>query len=534
MPADAPSTQTPDAPTGGDAPALALPVIPTPDGVLFPEMVVTIALESDEARAAAEAATDDRLLLVPQIDGRYAAVGTMATIEDRGRLPGGTPALTVRVTDRAVIGTGVVGTGTALWLEATPVSDTATDGDELREKAGRYRALATALLDEVGGRRLAAALPEVDRPGALADTIAHWPELSVAQRVELLEAVDVEARLDLAIGWAEAALSEISVTKDIRDNVTSGMEDDQREAILRRQLAAIQAELGEGGADVVAELREKLAALDLPDATTKAIADELDRYERVGDQSQEGSWIRTWLDTVFELPFGEATEDQLDLDHARSVLDDDHTGLDEVKERIVEFLAVRKLRAERDADAAEATDTSSGRPARNRALLVLVGPSWRGQDLPRRVGGPGPGPPLRPDGARWDPRRGRDPRSSPHLRRGPPGTRRPRPRRSGLDEPRHPARRARQGRRRLEGRSVGGAARGPRPGPEPQLPGPLPGVRARPLRRRVHRHRQPARHDPGPAARPDRGHQRRRLHRRREGGHRPRPPAPPSAPPRPA
>lgn len=352
---------------------LVLPLLPTPAGVVFPEMVVTIALESPEARSSVEAAAGGQILLVPKLDQRFAEVGTIARIEDRGELPNGTPAITVRATERARLGAGAVGTGDGLWVEAEPVRD---DPGDVAELAGRYRHLAMALLEELGGRRFATALPEIDRPGELADTIAYWPDLTQAQRVELLETTDVAARLDFATDLAEAALAEVEVGKKVRDEVSEKLDKDQREMLLRRQLAAIQSELGESDDDVIAEYRSELEGLDASEETTNAIAKEIDRMERLGDQSQESSWIRTWLDEVFALPWGERSPDKLDLAVARDVLNADHTGLDDVKDRVVEHLAVHKLRTDRKV--AE-RDGEPGGKNQASAILTLVGPPGVGK-----------------------------------------------------------------------------------------------------------------------------------------------------------
>lgn len=361
-----------DSHSDGDVDGEALPLMPVPNGVVLPEMVITVALESTESQAAAAAAVDDRIVLVPTHEGRFATIGAVARIENRGTLRNGTPALTIRATDRAVIGAGVIGTGDALWVEATVVRPPTTSQTPALVDA--YRAVATELLAEIsGGGRARIELPDTDDAGALADTVAYWPELTFEQRLELLETIDVDERLELATRWARRALDEVKVTRKIHDDVASGMEKDQREVLLRRQMAAIQEELGEGSADAAGEFRARLDQLRsaMPESTATAIAKEIDRLERVGDQSQEGSWIRTWLDTVFEIPWGERSADRLDLEAARSVLDADHTGLDDVKERIVEHLAVRKLRTER-----QVAGTGDRRTA---AILTLVGPPGVGK-----------------------------------------------------------------------------------------------------------------------------------------------------------
>ncbi len=216
-------------------------------------------------------------------------------------------------------------------------------------------------------------LRDVDTPGALADTIGWWPELSVERKIQLLETIDVEARLELAVAWIKESLAEIELAEQIRHDVTDGMEKQQREFLLRQQLAAIRKELGEGGddEDVVEEYRAKIAERDLPDDVRAAIEREIDRLERTSPQAMEHGWIRTWLDTMIELPWGTHSDDHLDLVDARAVLDADHTGLDEVKERIVEFLAVRKLREERG------LAPETGR--KNGAIVALVGPPGVGK-----------------------------------------------------------------------------------------------------------------------------------------------------------
>ncbi len=360
-----------------DVAARIAPVLPLTSGVVLPGMVVTIAVESDEARAALAAVEADqqatRLLLVPRVDGRFARVGALAHVEDRGTLPNGTAALVVRADQRARIGAGVLGTGPGLWVEVEPVDDP-PPGVAAGELAREYRAAARNLLDHVGGRGLAGLLRDVESPGALADTIGWWPELSLERKVELLETVDVDERLALAVSWAKEALAELELAEEIRKDVSEGMERQQREFLLRQQLAAIRGELGEGGdeEDLVEQYRARIAARELPGAVRSAIEREIDRLERTSPQNTEHGWIRTWLDTITELPWGERTEDHLDLADARRVLDADHTGLDEVKERMVEFLAVRKLRAERGMG-------PSGSGRRPGAVLALVGPPGVGK-----------------------------------------------------------------------------------------------------------------------------------------------------------
>jgi ATP-dependent Lon protease len=365
---------------------LTLPVLPLASGVVLPQMVITLALETEEARLAADAAegANSQVLLVPKLtSGRYARVGTVATIENRGTLPGGTPALVVRATGRAHIGAGVIGQTAALWLEAEHIED-APPTERAIELATELRATVRALFDRLGGRRLTEVLNGVDDPGALADLAGWWPDLSFDHKVELLETVDVEERVIKVTGWAKDALAELELSERIRKDVSEGLEKNQREFLLRQQMASIRKELGEDGEgeDVIEEYRAKVAALteagSLTEAATTAIEREIDRLERTPAQNMEHGWIRSWLDTVFEIPWGEHSDDHLDIQDARRILDEDHTGLDEVKERIVEFLAVRKLRAERGIEDAESKENRDVR-RKPGALVLLVGPPGVGK-----------------------------------------------------------------------------------------------------------------------------------------------------------
>ena len=357
-----------------DVDILTLPVVPLTQGVVLPSMVVTIALETDEAKAAYEAAADGgRLLLVPRVDGTYARVGVVAQIESTGALPSGTKALVVRALHRATVRAGVVGATDALWLQAEPVTEPEPDAT-VRAAATELRATFRALFEHLGGRRLSEMLSGLDDPSALADAAGWWPDLSIERKVQHLETIEVGPRVQLVLGWAKEALGELELTERIRTEVSDGMEQRQREFLLRQQLAAIRKELGDDDeADPVEGFRERLEALGdtLPESVREAIEREIKRLDRTPDEAAEHGWIRTWLDTVFEVPWGERTDDHLDVDDARVVLDADHHGLDDVKDRIVEELAVRKLRIDRN------VDLPGGR--RRATILTLVGPPGVGK-----------------------------------------------------------------------------------------------------------------------------------------------------------
>ena len=391
------ATETPDTTQSQELTA-ALPLLALPSGVVLPQMVVTLALESPEARAAADGARagDGRVLLVPRttVDGLagWTRIGTIARVEHEGEMPDGQRALVLRGLARAHVGAVVPSEHPGLWVETEPVHEPAAVSGRARELAREYRAVVRAIAAALGRPRLADAVAGVDDPGTLADTAGWSPELSTDRKVELLEELDPEARLVKALEWAREVLSEFELTEQIRSKVSEGMDKQQREFVLRQQLQAIREELGDTGdaADAVEEYRTKLAALAdegaVSDDVRAAIGREVDKLERTSEQSPEHGWIRSWLDTVFEVPWGNRSDEHLDVAAARVVLDADHTGLDDVKDRVVEYLAVRKLRAEKESAKDEAQGLADARsketgPRRRGAgaILALVGPPGVGK-----------------------------------------------------------------------------------------------------------------------------------------------------------
>jgi ATP-dependent Lon protease len=353
-----------------DVQSSSLPLVPLHSGVVFPGMVLTMAIESPEAKAAVKAAGPDNLvLLVPKVDDRYSRIGTVARVEESGRMRGGGAAAVVRGLHRAIVGVGVVGGGDALFVNYEPVSD--DEGDErATQLAVELRAVLEGILEL---RQLDAAgmLSNVSSPSELADTIGYWSDAPQSLKVEALETLDVTARLDSILAYARGVLGEMEIRDRIRNDVAEGMEKTQRDFLLRQQMAAIKKELGEDGSEDVDSLREKFAAMSLPEGVRIAVNRELDKLERTSEQSAEYGWVRNWLDLVADLPWGVQSLDALDLADARRVLDADHNGLADVKDRVLEFLAVRKLRAERDID--EIAARGSG------AILTLAGPPGVGK-----------------------------------------------------------------------------------------------------------------------------------------------------------
>ena len=351
---------------------LKLPVLPLTDSVLLPGMVVPVRLDEPEIQAAVDAASsvDRKILVVPRLDGRYAAVGVVAVLEQVGRLPSGEKAAVVRGETRARIGSGVTGPGAALWVEASPVVDPAPSGRVL-ELAKEYRSLVVSILQQRNAWQVIDSVEQTTDPGALAD-LAGWASyFDDAQKAQLLAETDVQRRLETLIAWTREHVAEQEVSEKIGKDVREGMERQQKEFLLRQQLAAIRKELGEGEPEGSDDYRARVEAADLPEHVYKAAVKEVDKLERSSEQNPEAGWIRTWLDTVLDIPWNTRTDDSDDLVAARAVLDADHAGLDDVKERLVEFLAVRARRTRRG------LETVGGRGSG--AVMALVGPPGVGK-----------------------------------------------------------------------------------------------------------------------------------------------------------
>jgi ATP-dependent Lon protease len=359
--------------------SLILPVLPLDDEVVLPGMVVPLDLSDSEVRAAIDAAqasggNKPRVLLVPRIDGRYGAVGVQAIVEQVGRLPGGEPAAVVRGVNRVRVGTGTTGPGAALWVEVITV-DAVAAGERAQELAKEYKALATTILQKRGAWQVVDQVNQIDDPSVLADSSGYTPWLTTAQKVELLEAADPADRLARLVEWSRDHLAELDVAETIRKDVQEGMEKQQREFLLRQQLDAVRKELkelkGDSAETEEEDYRARVEAADLPEKVREAAVKEVDKLERTSDQSPETGWIRTWLDTVLDVPWNERTEDNYDIGGARAILDADHTGLDDVKDRIIEHLAVRKRRQDKG------LGVLGGR--RSGAVLALAGPPGVGK-----------------------------------------------------------------------------------------------------------------------------------------------------------
>ncbi|MGV0793705.1 endopeptidase La [Mycolicibacterium sp. XJ1819] len=358
------------------AEAKSVPVLFLSDSIVLPGMVVPIELD-DAARAAIEAAkaaaTDGpgELLIAPRLEDRYPSYGVLASIVQVGRIAGGSgTAAVVRGRSRAHIGAGATGPGTALWVEVTEI-DESEPTDEVRTLAAEYKKLLLAMLQRREAWQIIDFVNQLTDPSALADTAGYASYLSQVQKRQLLETPDVAERLKLLIEWTGEHLAEVEVTDKIAEDVREGMEKQQKEFLLRQQLAAIRKELGDEDGTGSDDYRSRVEAADLPEPVREAALREVGKLERASEQSPEVGWIRTWLDTVLDLPWNVTTEDSTDLKAAREILDADHHGLEDVKDRIVEYLAVRARRVQRG------MQVVGGRGSG--AVMVLAGPPGVGK-----------------------------------------------------------------------------------------------------------------------------------------------------------
>jgi ATP-dependent Lon protease len=339
-------------------------LVPLEDVIVFPNMNVTLPIDVGD---------EDHVILVPMHEGKYAAVGTVAEIVDRAMLPfpQAPTAVALHGMHRAVITSSAHNDSSGrLRVDVEERPDNKERDENLRGLEREYRALVEEILELRGDDgRIAVFLRSITEPGALADTVGFSQDFTFQQKIEILETLDIPARLELAIALQRERLEEIRVRQRIREDVESGAQKQQREYILRKQMDAIRKELGEDDLSVIEEYRTRLEEVEMPDGVREQAERELGRFERLGEQTPESSVIRSYLDWLLALPWGKRSEDYYDTVRAREVLDADHAGLEDVKDRIIEYLAVRKLRHERGIH----EDKKSG------AILTLVGPPGTGK-----------------------------------------------------------------------------------------------------------------------------------------------------------
>src|SRR6185295_17237408 len=338
-----------------------LRIIPMDDTVAFPGMSITLPVDVGD---------DDRVLLVPKHDHTYAKVGVVADVSERVRLAGRGFAVSLLGLHRATLGGAAADANGVLRVDHEPRPDQAPAPVLTKELEREYRAVVDEILELRGDDgRIRAFVRSITEAGALADTAGYSPELNFAQKLQLLETFDVVERLNLALQLQRERLAELQVRKRIQNDVEDGTQKQQREYFLRRQMDAIRKELGEEDGSVVEEYRKKLADAGMPDAVREQAERELGRLERMGDSNAESGVIRTYLDWLLAVPWAKRSDERLDPLFAREVLDADHEGLDDVKKRITEYLAVRKLRSER----------GMLETRRSGVILTLIGPPGTGK-----------------------------------------------------------------------------------------------------------------------------------------------------------
>ena len=358
---NADETTSPATTNDGTTEHETLLLLPLEDVVVFPTMDITLPVDVGD---------DERVLLVPRQGDEYASVGTIANVVDRIRLPGGGQGVQLTGQMRGIAGAAHTDAAGRLRVETTPSPDDSPVDGASRELVREYRALVEEILELRGDDgRVASWVRTIVEPGALADTSGYAPDLTFDQKVELLEATDVTERLTLALEMQRERLAELQVRKRIRDDVEEGAAAQQREYVLRKQLESIRRELGEDDASVADELREQIENGSMPDDVREHALRELSRLERMGDASGEAQMVRNYLEWIVAVPWGERSDERLDPNHTREILDADHAGLEDVKDRIVEYVAVRKLRESRGIEA----DAKAG------AILTLIGPPGTGK-----------------------------------------------------------------------------------------------------------------------------------------------------------
>ena len=360
-----------------------LPVLPLRGTVIFPGLTAPIAAGRPGTLRAIEAALKgDRLVFAvaqrdnadePTPDNLY-SMGVIARIGQVQRGLGGVQLL-LQGEQRA---TSLQYTTVDNYLAAVTVQ--VDDMNALDEHDSAFEALHKEIREraaELGEKR---GLPEevvhqvldsVTDPGKFADLVAGYIELSVAEKQGLLETLSVEERLRRVLVHVQRQIGLLEAQEEIKSQVQEELGTRQREMYLREQMKAIQKELGDDDQSrEIEELREKLTKLDLPKSARQEVERELGRLERSGRESMEAQVIRTYLEWVAELPWNTRSDDNLDLRHASEVLDEDHYGLPDVKDRVLEFLAVRQLRAQELSD--EATRTGEVPVAKLKAELNEV------------------------------------------------------------------------------------------------------------------------------------------------------------------
>src|SRR3954466_5183262 len=337
-------------------------LIPLDEAIVFPGVTATLPIDT---------ADEDRVFLLPRQDGEFGRIGVVAEVVERAQLPNGGWAATVVGLHRGLAGAAQPGDGDELRVDVQEIHDGNPEDERSHELMREYRAVVEEILELRGAdERIGAFLRSIEEPGALADTIGFSPDLTREQKLEIVENVDVKARLERAVEMQRERLAELQVRVKIRDDVESGAQRQQREYFLRKQMESIRKELGEDEGDLIGDYEKKIADAEMPEEVAEHAEKELRRLERQGEQSPESSMIRSYLDWLLAVPWSKRAEEKLDPKHTKEVLDEDHAGLEDVKRRITEFISVRKLRQERGVEEESRA---------NGAILILVGPPGTGK-----------------------------------------------------------------------------------------------------------------------------------------------------------
>jgi ATP-dependent Lon protease len=334
-----------------------LPVLPLKETVVFPQSMTPLAIGQERSVKLIEDAVDgERVLALVTVENSEAdqpgwddlyEIGTAAVVHKMIRVPDGTLRILVQGIKRVRLDRRLK-EEPYLVGEFSEVPDVNEESPEVEALTRNVQTLFGRVISSVPylPDELELAAANVDDPAALSHLVASTLRIKTEEKQHLLELTDIGQRLREISLILNRELEVVELGSKIQSQVQSEMEKGQREYFLRQQLKAIQEELGEGDAEQaeVNELRERLAELELPEDVRKAVDRELSRLEKLPSAAAEYGVIRTYLDWIVTLPWNTLTQDNLDLDRAREILDEDHYDLDKVKERIVEHLAVSKLR----------------------------------------------------------------------------------------------------------------------------------------------------------------------------------------------
>ncbi len=336
-----------------DTPVLTqIPAVPLRGGAVFPGITTTISIGRRRSLAAAQAAVEQggQLLILVQYDAEVelpgdddlVPIGILATVRDVLRAPHVGVQMLVELHRRVNFkGLGVTEPylqGRYVELEVEPE----TGGETAVIQTIAYLEQYADTLGE-SNQQVMATTRSKSTPGELADYVAGLLNVPFGLELDLLTTTSGIKRLNIILEYLQQELKIAKVRQKIQTDARESAEKAQRDYMLREQMRAIRKELGEDGNDLIEELRQKIAAAEMPNEVNERALNELKRLEYQGQQSAEASVIRTYLEWLVELPWNKMTEDNLDVVHVRQVLDEDHYGLDDVKDRIVEYVAVRKL-----------------------------------------------------------------------------------------------------------------------------------------------------------------------------------------------